>query len=186
MRPSLRANSAHHLSCKAFGLLAALLMAPLAQSLPEDEQQPLEIESVSNEMYLDRGYFVYLGTEAQPAVATQGSMKISGLEIIVERGNGKIAKVTATGNPARFQQQPETDQPIVYARGKVLVFDNVAGLVTADEEAEFEQGGNTLSGHHIEYNVESRRVSAAGLDGRPVNMFFPPAPAAPAAPATEE
>ena len=191
MRPSQRANTSTPTARRAsLVLTATLLVSSFAWGLPEDEQQPLEIQSSSNEMFLDLGYFIYRGTQAQPAVATQGSMKISGVEIIVERGADGIAKVTATGSPARFQQQPEANQAIVHARGKVLVFDNVSRLVTADEEAEFDQGGNTLSGHHIEYDMQTRRVSASGLDGQPVNMFFPPlppsTPAQPAAPATEE
>ncbi|MDR0781771.1 MAG: lipopolysaccharide transport periplasmic protein LptA [Pseudomonadales bacterium] len=172
----------------------SLLLTPAALALPEDRLQTLEIEAMSNELFLDRGYFIYRGTAARPAVATQGTMRISGIEIIAERGEDGISKVTATGTPARFQQQPETTQTLIHASGDTLVFDNTAQLVTADGNAEFSQAGNTLKGDHIEYNLQTRRAAATGRDGQPVNMFIPPTPTpptltptpTPAAPTKEE
>jgi lipopolysaccharide export system protein LptA len=179
-------------------LSAGALLAPCALALPEDRQQPLQVVSDSYEAFLDRGVFVYRGT---PAVATQGTMKISGLEITVERReDGVFTKVTATGMPARFQEQPEADQAIVHVSGNTLVFDNTAQLITADGNAESVQAGNTLSGSHIQYNIQTRTATANARDGELVNMFFPAPPPAPApgetpaapapapapAPATEE
>ncbi|GEM_PF-507757 len=158
-------------------VIGSALATPLAFGLPEDEQKPLEIEATSSELFLDEGYYVYRGTPEKPAVATKGSMKISGLEIIAEQRDGVFTKVTATGSPARFQQQPEADKPVVFISGKTLVFNNADQFVTADGEAEYIQGGNTIKGDHLEYNIQTRRAAASGTDGRPVNMFIPPAPA---------
>jgi lipopolysaccharide export system protein LptA len=169
-------------------LCQAALLAPGAFALPEDAQQTLTIQADSSEMFLDRGYFVYRGKPDQYATITQGSMAISGLEIIVERLDGAIAKVTATGAPARFQQQPELNQAVVYASGNTLVFDNVAQLFTADENAEFIQGGDKFNGYHIEYDLSTRSINATGHDGQPVNVFIAPRTDAPIlpAPATED
>ena len=155
-----------------------VLLGPAAYGLPEDENMPLEIEANYNEIYLDRGYSVYRGSEDEPAIATRGSMRISGQEIVVEREAGVIARVTARGSattPARFQQQPAVDQAIVHASGAILLFDNQARLVTADGDAEFSQAGNTLNGQHIEYNLDTRFASASGGDtSERVRMYIPP------------
>jgi len=144
-------------------LAVMLLLAPVTSlALPDDAQQPILTESSSTEMFLDRGYFVYRGTAESPARITQGSMEISGEQITVERIDGVLKKVTATGNPAQFQQQPDATKALIHASGNTLVFDNTARLITADENAEFHQDGSSVSGFHIEYNLETRSASATG------------------------
>jgi lipopolysaccharide export system protein LptA len=177
----------------ALVVLNAVLLAPGALALPEDRQQTLTFEAVSSELLLDRGVYVYRGTPQQPAVATQGTMKITGLEITVESSDNDITKVTTTGTPAHFQQQPAADQAVAHISGDTLVFDNAKQLVTADGNAQYTQAGRELSGNHLEYNIQSRTATAAARDGELVNMFIPPAPdksapaeTAPEAPAATE
>ncbi|HWK54677.1 MAG TPA: lipopolysaccharide transport periplasmic protein LptA [Hyphomicrobiales bacterium] len=156
-------------------LLAALLASP-AQALPEDANQPLNVQAPSAALDLNLGQVVYKGNANTPAVITQGTMRISGEEIIVERSNGVITRVTAKGAPARFQQQPTADQALVHASGAVLVFNNEARVVTADGNAEFSQAETTINGQHIEYDLETRSASADGGDsGELVNMKILPA-----------
>src|SRR5690606_818334 len=115
------------------------------------------------------------GTTASPASVTQGSMMISGLELTVQRGDeGELLKVTASGSPARYQQQPEADQAIVHASGITLTYDNVASMVTADEDARFSQGETVLTGHHIEYNLETRRASFSRSPSEQIRIPLPP------------
>lgn len=161
---------------RALLLLLAALLAPPAVALPEDASQPLDVQAPSMALDLNQGQVVYKGDANTPAVITQGTMRISGEEIIVERSNGVITKATAKGAPARFQQQPAADQALAHASGAVLVFDNVSRVVTADGNAEFSQAETTINGQHIEYDLEKRSAYADGADsGELVNMKILPA-----------
>ncbi|HEY0962371.1 MAG TPA: lipopolysaccharide transport periplasmic protein LptA [Pseudomonadales bacterium] len=157
-------------------LLVAALVPRGATALPEDAQQEIEVDSEAAELFLDEGLIVYTGSESEPACITQGTLKICGNEIRLERAPGAEAglqKVTATGTPATFQQQPAADQQLAHASGGTLVFDNVTRLVTADGDAEFSQAGTVLTHQHIEYNLDTRRASASS-SGERGQMRIPP------------
>jgi lipopolysaccharide export system protein LptA len=158
-------------------LVALLVPAATAYALPEDAEQPIEVDADRTEVFLNDGLFVYTGSQEAPACITQGTMKICGVEIRLERAdNGELRQVTATGSPARFQQQLEADQELVHASGARLVFDNVAQLVTADGDAELSQSGDVINHQHIEYDIEARHYSASGADGERGSMRVNRAP----------
>lgn len=158
-------------------LLLGAALAPIgARALPEDAEQEIEVDSESAELFLDEGLIVYSGSESEPACITQGTLKICGIEIRLERApgdEGGLQKVTATGMPATFQQQPAADQELAHAQGRTLVFDNVARLVTADGDARFSQAGMVLTHQHIEYNLDTRDASASSSGARG-QMRLPP------------
>lgn len=159
--------------------LSGMFISTLLSALPEDATQPIVVESGSSEIYLGEGLIIHRGSPDKPARITQGSIKIEGTEIRIEQGSdGALRLLTASGTPARFQQQPEADQEIVYANGLTLSFDNDTQILTLAEEAEFIQAGNTLSGQLIEYDMNARRANASSSSTEdPVRMFIPPVPA---------
>ncbi len=152
-----------------------LVLASLCQALPEDADQEIFVDADSSEVYLNEGRVVYRGLPDNPAVITQGTLKIMGLEITIERSEGEIRRISATGEPSHFEQQPALDQGIVYANGRSIIFDNDAQLLTVQEGARFTQDGNTMSGHYIEYNIATRVARAESRDGEDrVNMQLVP------------
>lgn len=152
------------------------LFPALAWGLPEDREQEFVIDFSRSETFLDRGLTLFYGTPAQPAVATQGSLRIEGQEIRVERDGEELLMITAFGNPARFQQQPAADQAVVHASGRSIVFDNRARFLTVDDEATLSQEGTgSLSGQHIEYELDAGKFSADNGNGEgQVQMRIPP------------
>jgi len=160
--------------------LACLAICRPLLALPEDASQPIVVEAGSSELYLDEGLIIHRGSAASPARIIQGSMQIEGAEIRIVRGeDGSLRQVTATGTPARFQQQPAADQELVYASGLTLDYNNNTRVLTLSEQAEFIQAGNTLNGHTIEYDMSSRRANATSNDasGNQVQMVITPEPA---------
>ncbi len=156
-------------------VLITLCWCNITLALPEDANQQIEVQASSSELYLDIGLVIYRGTSTNPARITQGSLQIYGTEIRIERNEGALKKITATGTPARFQQQLEVDQDIIKASGLTLDFDNSAGILNIDVEAEFIQAGNTLSGHHIDYDMRAQRANATSRsDVEPVTMTILP------------
>lgn len=161
--------------------LVCLTVCRTVPALPEDAGQPIVVEAGSSELYLDEGLIIHRGSTDSPARIVQGSMRIEGTEIRIVRGDdGSLRQVTATGTPARFQQQPAADQELVYASGLTLDFNNNTRVLTLSEQAEFIQAGNTLNGHTIEYDMSSRRANATSSDdaGNQVQMVITPDPAA--------
>lgn len=158
-------------------ILLPCLLPLLAQGLPEDREQELAIDGVRSETFFeDAGtIFIYYGTPDHPAVAEQGSMRITGLEIRAELRDGEVNNVTATGSPARFQQQPAADQAVLHASGRVIFFDNGARTIAVDGEALISQEGMlTMEAEHVDYDLESRRLNAeSGEAGEGVRTVIP-------------
>ena len=155
-----------------------LLLPCLAFALPEDkDQEVVVIASLGGEVSLDEGITIFRGTEAEPAVITQGTMEITGLEITIEADGGdlsKISRITAAGKPASFQQQPKLDQAIVYASGETIVYDDMAQLITINGSAELSQDRNILTGHLIEYEIDTKKARAESAENNRVNMSITP------------
>lgn len=155
-------------------LTVALLLIPaILQALPDDLNQDLLTSCPAlSESYLDQGLEICRGTANQPAQISQGSLRLSGLEITIERVQGVIQQVTATGEPASFQQQPELDQAIVYANGERIVFDNGNQTITIEGDASFSQQGTIdTTAARIDYDIANRK-----LDATQMNMIIPGQP----------
>lgn len=169
----------------ALGVLLACLgpVAP-ALALPEDAQQPIEMDWNDVEYALDEGLIILYGSAAEPASIRQGSMLITGTEIRIERRDEVVTRVVTTGEPARFQQQLEAGQDPLRASGLTLTFDNSAQTITIDENVEVEHAGMRTQTHHFEYDLTSRRFrSSRDPDGEQARIVVPP-PANGAAPDT--
>ncbi|MDY6981681.1 MAG: LptA/OstA family protein [Pseudomonadota bacterium] len=160
--------------------LAAAILPMWASALPEDDAQEIVSDDYASiELALDEGEVVQKAHADRPTCITQGSRVICGAEIRLQRADdGSLRKVTAIGTPARFQQKPSAEQEVVHFSGSTLVFDNAARLLTIDGDAKFSQGKNELAHQHMEYHLDTRRLSATGDANSLGNgRFTPPAPA---------
>jgi lipopolysaccharide export system protein LptA len=161
-------------------LLALALTLPLcAHALPEDDAQPANSEDfLSLDLNLNEGEWVQTAHPDRPTCLTQGSRKICGAQIRIQRNaDGTLKRVTATGTPANFQQQPEVGAAVVHFSGRTLVFDQDAQLVTVDGDARFEQGTTNVGHVHFEYHLDTGRfkADAGGTDARGRMSFTPDA-----------
>jgi lipopolysaccharide transport protein LptA len=156
--------------------LSVCCMLPLAaQALPDDAQQPIEMDWIDNEFGLDEGKMILYGTDAEPASIRQGSLQITGTEIQVQIEGDAITKVTATGRPGRFRQQLEPGQEPLQANGLTLVFDNSAQMLLIDGEVEVIHAGTRTQVHHFEYDFKTRRFRSSGApDGERGRMVVQP------------
>jgi lipopolysaccharide export system protein LptA len=146
-----------------------------AMALPEDVEQPTLIEYNNSEFLLDEGKEMLYGSIDKPAVVTQGTLKISGLVISIERPNGEIKKITVTGTPARYQQQPAVDQGLAVAEGNTIILDYETQQMTAVDNVTFTQDGNVWSGCQVDYYIESKRVTTPSCEnGEQASLFIPP------------
>jgi lipopolysaccharide export system protein LptA len=157
-------------------LVMAALLPVSAAALPDDDEKEMLFDFSHMDMFPEQGLMVFKGADDKPSCIDQGTMRICGNEIRVERADdGTLLKVTATGTPVRFQQQPEADEELAHLSGQTLVFDNVERLLTADGNAEFSQAGTVLTSDHIEYDLDSGDVEAnRGAGGGQGQLIVPP------------
>ncbi len=157
---------------KIVSLFIFYLSASAVYALPGDlEQDMITSSPARSESFLDQGLEICRGTEDAPAEINQGSLKLSGLEFRIQREQGVIRSITATGSPASFQQQPEIDQEIVYANGSSIIFDNESQIIIIQGNASFSQQGTIeTTAERIEYDIANRK-----LDATQMNMVIPAA-----------
>lgn len=153
------------------GLALALIMSSLhlpALALPDDNQQPINIQSDrATQKSVDGSEIIeYFGH----VVMTQGSLQINGDHIVIHSKDRKITKIKAQGNPARFQQQSDPQKAPIKARAETIDYQLRDETLTLETDAHINQEGTTVSGNLIEYNVASERVKAEER----VNMVFIP------------
>jgi lipopolysaccharide export system protein LptA len=161
--------------------LSAALLTGRAVALPEDRTQPIRV-TADNAVQQD-GTVTYRGA----VVIEQGTLRIEGETVIVNHVAGRVQKLTATGRPARLQQQPEPAQGLVRAAAQTLIYHQAENRIELLREARVERDGSTISGDHIEYLIDSETVRARGDRGSSrVEMVLQPGQAAgKAAPAEE-
>ncbi len=141
-----------------------LLLTSKSSALPEDAEQPILGTYDNSLLLLDEGKQIFYGSDGTPAEINQGTLKISGEEISIERADGEVKKITVTGSPARYQQQPALDQAIVVAEGLTIILDYDTQHLSVDEAARFSQANDLWSGCHIDYYLESRQLSTPRCD----------------------
>ena len=152
-------------------LCVALLLTPAVRALPEDADQPIHIQAERAELDQNAGKVVYRGSvEAQ-----QGTMRVTADEMTVEYEDQKVVRITATGTPARYQQQLESDQGEVRARARTIVYHTREERVHLARDAFLEQGGNEITGELIDYDIVAGKVNAESGDTGPVRVIVQPA-----------
>lgn len=146
------------------------LSTPTSLALPDDLNQDMITSCPArSESFLDQGLEICRGTSSNPAEINQGSLKLSGLEIRIERVEGNISTITVSGSPAAFQQQPQIEQAIVYASGTSIILDNDNQMITIQGNAAFSQEGTIdTTAERIEYDIANRK-----LDATQMNMVIP-------------
>ena len=142
-----------------YPLWLALCLAPgAAGALSSDKQQPITITADSVEIDDKAGRAVYRGNVR----VTQGTLRVTGDTLVVERQDGEVRAVIITGGPATYRQRPDGGGQDVAAKAGVMRVYPQANMVTLEENAEVRQRGRVFSGHIIEYDNKNDIVRARG------------------------
>lgn len=159
-------------------LLAAILIAVFSVqtlALPEDANQPIAGTYDNSLLLLDEGKQVFYGSADTPAQITQGTLKITGQEITIERTDGEVKKITVTGDLAHYEQQPAIDQPVAMADAETITLDYDTQHMSAVGRVRFTQGGDQLSGCQVDYFLETRQLSTPKCpDGSQAEFIITP------------
>jgi len=104
----------------------------------------------------------------------QGTLRVTADEMIVEYLNKKVVKITATGNPAHYQQQLEENESQVRADALTIVYHTLEERLDLRGNAFLTQDGNEITGDFIRYDIVAGKVEAeAAEDGRVIMVLEP-------------
>lgn len=148
-----------------------MLLAVRSFAMPDDRQQPINVQSDSAEKIKEKVY--YRGN----VTMTQGTITIKGETVTVESLNDKVQRLVADGEPAHFSQKPNTEDGLVNATANNIDYQLVSDTVLLTNNANVEQSDSTISGERIEYDIKAQRVRASSLngnDGSRVRMTLQP------------
>ncbi|HSC66325.1 MAG TPA: lipopolysaccharide transport periplasmic protein LptA [Cellvibrio sp.] len=130
-----------------------------AVALPSDKNETIRGSADNLTVDQKNGVATYTGT----VKITQGSLMISADSIVIHtNADSSVEKMIATGNPARFQQQPEKDQGVVTASAKQITYTPNNEHLVLIQDASVEQNGAVMSGPHIDYDLVKEVMKAAG------------------------
>lgn len=141
-------------------LLSSLLLiaSSLALALPDDANQPISIVADSAIKDDKLGLTIYEGNVS----ITQGSLNILADKVTVFIVAEQVSKMVAIGKPASFKQQPNVDAEDVIAKADTIDYFILDKKITLTENALLNQGGSTLTGKVINYDLDDAKAKAEG------------------------
>jgi lipopolysaccharide export system protein LptA len=158
-----------------------VLLGPVALALPEDADQPIHIRADNAEIDQDQQLVIYRGQ----VQVDQGTLRVNADEMTVEYRDQKVVRITATGNPAHYQQQIEVNEDQVKARSSTIVYHTQDERLNLVGDAYLSQKGNEITGDEITYDIVAGKVDAHSNTSGPVRMILQPATRK-SGPATED
>jgi len=154
-------------------LIAGLLPAGASLALPDDRDQPIRITADTAIRDEKQGFTVYTGNVHM----IQGSLDILADTITIFHETAQADKIVAEGKPAKMQQQPAIDEPLVKARAEIIEYYKIEDRVHLKVNAEFTQDGASVTGDTIDYYITDQLVKAdsgQSPDSKRVMVVIPP------------
>jgi|GEM_PF-219160 len=157
-------------------IIAGLLICSAypALSLPSDRSQPFSTNADTVELNDKTGTTTLEGN----VIIEQGSMIIKANKVVLHYNANAITKVTASGKPAHYSQVPRIGEEPVEAKANKLEYNiQNENLKLIENASLVQEGGTSLSGNTINYDVQ-KSVVQAGSDlrdtrGKRVKLVIP-------------
>lgn len=157
---------------RVVALLAWLLPAMAANALPDDRDQPIRITADTAIRDEKQGFTVYSGNVHM----TQGSMDIEADKLTIFHETAQADKIVAEGKPARMQQKPAVDEPMVRAHAEIIEYYKNEERVHFRIDAHIDQDGASVAGDSIDYFIVEQLVKAdsdKATEGNRVQVVIP-------------
>ncbi|MFW6093404.1 MAG: lipopolysaccharide transport periplasmic protein LptA [Pseudomonadota bacterium] len=138
--------------------------------MPEDADQPIEIQAERAEYDQDSATVTYLGN----VDVQQGTMRVTADEMTVHYEDQKVVRITAHGGPASYRQMLEPPRGEVEADATVIVYHTQEERVDLRGDAYLSQGGNEMTGDLIHYDIVAGRARAQSGEQGPVRVTVQP------------
>ena len=145
---------------KQVGVYTALLLASAsALALPSDRNQQISLLADHATYNEKTGMTTYSGN----VIIEQGSMKLQAGSIVAQMNQSKqMSLVTASGSPAKFQQQLETNRGIARGEAKKIIYNADSGIITMVGDAYLYQDGGSIRGNTLKYSMNKGDIEVSG------------------------
>ncbi|WP_394249415.1 lipopolysaccharide transport periplasmic protein LptA [Vibrio profundi] len=152
-------------------LLAFSLAAPNALALSSDTEQPVYIDSDSQQLDMKSSKVTFIGN----VKLKQGSININADKVIVSQDSktSEIQSIEAFGNPATFSQLTD-DGKTLNGQADDLHYELLSDKLTMTNKAQLSQDGNTIRGTTITYEITSQKLTADGDSKQRVSTVLQP------------
>jgi len=134
-----------------------------AVALESDRNQSVLVEADEVEMDFSSGTRIYRGNVS----VRQGTIRILADQIELFYKGEQLDHGIATGNPAVFRQRPDGKDHDVIGTGRRIELDEINNIVTFINNARLRQGGDTIEGERIVYDMGRDRMIVRGSDTSP-------------------
>ncbi|WP_117236098.1 lipopolysaccharide transport periplasmic protein LptA [Vibrio maerlii] len=143
-------------------LIGCLLAAGNAFALSTDSEQPVYIDSDSQQLDMKSNTVTFIGD----VTLKQGSININADKVIVMRSpeDGAIKEIEGYGDLATFSQLTD-DGKTLYGEAEELYYDMAKDTLTMIKRAMLSQGGSEIRGSKINYEITSQKL-VADSDGK--------------------
>ena len=139
-------------------LIACLFASTQALALSTDSDQPVYIDSDSQQLDMQSNQVTFLGD----VKLKQGSININADKVIVTRNkDGSINKIEGYGDVATFSQLTD-DGKTLHGEAKELHYEVSNDLLTMIDQAMLAQDDSEIRGNHIRYHISSQKLIADG------------------------
>lgn len=126
----------------------------------EDRHQAIEIHADRAIRQERQGLTAYKGN----VLIQQGSLRLEADAVTISQAESDSpTEIIASGQPAKFSQQPDPDKPLIHAWADTIYYHLGDGKILLDGNARLEQGEAQVSSARIEYLI-SEQVFSAGSD----------------------
>ncbi|PMH42535.1 lipopolysaccharide transport periplasmic protein LptA [Vibrio sp. 10N.286.49.B3] len=152
-------------------LLTFMLAAPQALALSSDTEQPIYIDSDSQNLDMKSNQVTFSGD----VKLKQGSINISADKIVVTRNStdGSIKQVQSMGKPATFSQLTD-DGKTLEGEGNELDYRMAEDSLHMKGSAMLSQDGNVIRGSSITYQITSQKLIANSTENQRVTTVLQP------------
>lgn len=140
-------------------LVAGLSLTPaLLLGLPEDRNQPIQLEADSAQLNQKTGVSVYQGN----VIITQGSMRLTADKVTIHQQNGSFQRMDAEGKPVTMQYKPAPEKEEIHGVSQQVEYNVSTAKMIMTTNARITQGQDVFSGDRIEYDLKEDLVKAKG------------------------
>ena len=168
-----RLNNPPPFSCQLFALLLMLSHASTGLTANGEIAENIQVQADYMKLNIETGSSTYSGN----VKISQGTIKLSGEEVVILRKNDEIQQINIDGQPARFMQDEHTKNKIHASSQHMQYFASKNRLVMT-VDAHLEQPDHTIESQRIVYDTKNKIVIAGknnqGQQGGRVNITLTP------------
>jgi len=156
-------------------LLTSALIGQHAYALPDDTNQPLEIQADEAAFDQNSGEAIYKGN----VFVKQGSIEIQAqyLKVTTDASTRKFSNLEASGEPAKFSQQIDWSGNIVISKGNEIHYSTTESKLEITGNGYLSRMKNSITADYILYMIDDGTFSAEKTDSGRVFMTLQPQPA---------